>query len=626
MCGIAGIISNTASDTHWVKARLQHMTDAIAHRGPDGEGFWINETGQVALGHRRLKIIDLSNDAAQPMHYSGMESYDELPRYSITYNGEIYNYPELKNELELKGYQFKNHSDTEVMLAAYDCWKSECLLHFDGMFALAIWDQQTQQLFCARDRFGEKPFYFFYDDKQFVFASEMKALWAAGIPKKVCNGPLLNYITTGLLQNASRPDETFFENIFSLLPGHSSILNINTWQFEERKYWDLDKETIDTNISETEAIEKFSFLLQQSVSRRLRSDVKVGTSLSGGLDSSSIAALLHPLVAHQSPLTSFSAVFPGFEKDESKFIKEVTTQFGFENFQVTPTAEQLCDDFDKLLFHQEEPFQSLSIYAQYKVYELAKQHGTTVILDGQGADETMAGYHKYYHWYWQELLANGRLSLVKKELAAARALGVKDDWNWKNKLAAFMPGKTAKALQQKAKALQTGYPFIHPEFLAESLGLSSIIKPEVRKLNDILYHDTCQGGLQQLLRYADRNSMAHGREVRLPFLNHELVQFVFSLPSHFKIKDGWTKWILRKTMNDILPQSIAWRKDKTGYEPPQQQWMQHKAMTEKIMLSREKLVAQQVLRPAILNQPITTAGAHETANDDFRYLCAAQVV
>jgi asparagine synthase (glutamine-hydrolysing) len=218
MCGIAGLVSSRPPVAEKIIASLRAMTAAIAHRGPDGDGFWISENAIVGLGHRRLKIIDLSEHAAQPMHYSG--------RYTITYNGEIYNYREIKKELQAKNYVFKSQSDTEVILAAYDYWKEECLGHFDGMFSFAIWDNSLQHLFCARDRFGEKPFYFFRDDERFLFASEMKGLWAAGLQKKIINTQLLNYITLGLVQDVARPDLTFFEGIFSLQPGHFLRLEV----------------------------------------------------------------------------------------------------------------------------------------------------------------------------------------------------------------------------------------------------------------------------------------------------------------------------------------------------------------------------------------------------------------
>ena len=620
MCGITGIITQHKNAPEKLKADVRLMTDALAHRGRDGEGVWVNDNTQVGFGHRRLKIIDLSNEAAQPMVYAG--------RYTITYNGEIYNYIELKNELLQKGYQFFSQGDTEIILAAYDCWKENCLQRFDGMFAFAIWDEQEQTMFAARDRFGEKPFYFFKDETRFLFASEMKALWAAGIEKPVNNTQLLNYITLGMVQNVSYPAETFFHHICQLEPAHYITFHLHSFNAETIRYWDLDKESINHSITQKQAIEQFSSLLQRAVETRMRSDVLAGTSLSGGLDSSAIVALSSIVNDGSNSHTTFSAIFPGFEKDESAYIKQVTEKFNLSGYHITPEALQLADDFDKLLYHQEEPFQSLSIYAQYKVYELAKQHGITVILDGQGADETMAGYHKYYNWYWQQLTATGHWAQANAEIHAAKKLNpnARLRWTVKNKLAAFMPEMTAHQLERKAKNEQKHHRFLNPEFYKEYYLGASITKPIVRKLNDMLYYNTAQLGLQELLRYADRNSMAHGREVRLPFLQHELVQFVFSLPAHFKIKEGWTKWILRKSMAERLPASIVWRKDKIGYEPPQQQWLQHKHMTEKIMESRKTLVKNKILTPQVLQQPIIAKAAHEAGNNDFRYLCAANLL
>ena len=401
MCGIAGIISNNSSLV--TTDRIKKMTDALAHRGPDAEGHWVNST--IALGNRRLAIIDLSNAANQPMHY--------LQRYIIIHNGEIYNYIELKEELQKKGYSFISRSDTEVVVAAYDQWKEECVDHFDGMFAFAVWDEKEKELFVARDRFGEKPFFYFLDNEQFIFASEMKALWAAGIERKVNLKLLFNYLTIGYVDNPNIPEETFFENI-SKLPA-ASYLKLSPDSYRDNlqlsisNYWDIDVENENKKISDAEAIEKFGFLFQRSVQRRLRSDVPIGTSLSGGLDSSSIIATLHSLTSQNSPLAAFTSVFPGFEKDESAFSKLVADKFHLQHFTTTPDAVTLYNDLEKLFYYQEEPFSSGSIYTQYKVYELAKQKGIKVLLDGQGADETLAGYHKYYKWYWQELFRKRKL-------------------------------------------------------------------------------------------------------------------------------------------------------------------------------------------------------------------------
>ena len=273
MCGIAGILLQAPNNLAPID--LKKMTDAITNRGPDGEGQWSNQKSTVHLGHRRLSIIDLSNHAAQPMSFAN--------RYQIVHNGEIYNYSEIKSFLQKKGYLFLSKSDTEVIIAAYDYWKEKCLQQFDGMFAFAIWDEKEEILFAARDRFGEKPFYYYKDQESFIFASEMKAIWALGIEKNIDNKMLLNYLTIGHLQNCINKKQTFFEGIYSLPPAHclSFKLKLNT-QLEITRFWNINKEKI-IKISESDAIEKFTELFTRSISRRLRSDVTLGTSLSGDL-------------------------------------------------------------------------------------------------------------------------------------------------------------------------------------------------------------------------------------------------------------------------------------------------------------------------------------------------------
>lgn len=608
------------------------MTDAIAHRGPDGEGFWLNENKTVGFGHRRLAIIDLSETGKQPMHFPfptgevrpGLTERGprERARYSITYNGEIYNYLELKEELKQKGYTFFTHSDTEVILAAYDHWKDECLQQFDGMFAFTIWDEQEQALFTARDRFGEKPFYYFFDGEQFLFASEMKALWAAGVEKKINHGMLLNYIGLGWVKNPADLSQTFYEHIRSLPQSHYLKLDLSSGKNEIVQYWDLDKETQST-LSEVDAIEQFQQLFNTSVQRRLRSDVEVGTSLSGGLDSSSIAATIK-IQNPDSKTQTFTASFPGFEKDETAYAKQVADEFQLQQHLVSPTAETLFNDIEHLIHHQEEPFQSGSIYAQYKVYELAKQQGIKVILDGQGADETLAGYHKYIHWFLQE--KSRESGVVSRELKAFAQNNISVDWSWKNKLAARFPEMTAVQLENKANKEILNNKFIANNYRKTHFNKKSIFKPAVGKLNDLLYYNTLRNGLEELLRYADRNSMAHGVEVRLPFLSYELVQFVFSLPSHYKLQNGFTKYILRESMKQILPSSIVYRTDKIGYEPPQQKWMQSAGFKELLQSSRQKLVKENILKKEILQQPVNAQSAHAVKNDDWRYFCAAHLL
>jgi asparagine synthase (glutamine-hydrolysing) len=614
MCGIAGILSTSLEQI--AEVHLKKMTAAIAHRGPDGEGQWSNATKNVLLGHRRLAIIDLSDAAAQPMHY--------LNRYTITYNGEIYNYIELKELLQANGYTFQSKSDTEVILAAYDFWNQECLQYFDGMFAFAIWDEKEQQLFAARDRFGEKPFYYYETENYLFFASEIKALWAAGVPKITDEKMLLNYLALGHVQNCVDKEQTFFNEIYSLPPAHFFKYKPFGQKLVIKKYWRLDKE-IKISISPEEAIEKFNELFIASVQKRLRSDVPVGTSLSGGLDSSSIIATLQELKINSK---TFSAVFPGFEKDEAAYINLLIDKFGIANFKTQPAADGLINDFEKLCYHQEEPFQSSSIFTQYKVFELTKQHNIKVLLDGQGADETLAGYHKYIQWYLQEVLSRHKLGAAEKEKKALLKNKMPFSWGLKNYFAAFLPMHAAMHLEKKEYQKIMHQPDIAPEFLELQRGREweGIHKPVVTKLNDILHFNTTELGLEELLRYADRNSMAHGREVRLPFLDHQLVEFIFSLPSNLKIHDGWTKFLLRKAMDKKLPDEIVWRKDKVGYEPPQQQWMENKTLQEYIHEAKKRLVTAKILRQNVLDKKVNPKAAHADNNYDFRYLCAAQII
>ncbi len=633
MCGIAGIIKNHiqggVEDRDMLFRSIKKMTDVLEHRGPDGEGQWINENGNVALGHRRLSIIDLSSAGAQPMQRSLFSSLDgEEKRYTITFGGEIYNYIELRDELYSHGYRFHSKTDTEVILAAYDFWEEDCLQKFDGMFAFAIWDAKKRKLFAARDRFGEKPFYFFFDKGHFLFASEMKALWSVGVEKNTDNKMLLNFLVLGYVQNANDKEQTFFENIYSLPPAHFLEFDLAAFDYEIYPYWKVDKEIINNDITEEEAIEKFNHLFAQSVNRRQRSDVAIGSSLSGGIDSSSIVAGIYQQQLKRDKQQTFSAVFPGFVKDESKYIDAVIEKFKISNHQIAPSAEGLISDFEKLCYYQEEPFQSSSLYAQYKVFELAKQHNITVLLDGQGADETLAGYNKYIHWYIQQLISRKKFGQASKEKKIFREHNIPFRWGIGNYLATYLPAHAAIQLETKEYNKIVHHPDINKDFVTALRGREweGIHKPIITKLNDILFFNTATMGLEELLRFADRNSMAHGVEVRLPFLNYELVEFVFSLPAHFKIHEGSTKWLLRKAMTKKLPNEIVWRRDKVGFEPPQKNWMKNEVLQDYIREAKQKLVNGGVLNKEALNKPINPQGAHEQDSFDWRYLCAAQII
>lgn len=571
MCGIAGIISKDRNKINL--DNLKKMSDTLIHRGPDGDGQWINEEQTVGLTHRRLSVLDLSTAGKQPMHY--------LDRYSITFNGEIYNYIELRESLINKGYVFSSNTDTEIILALYDYKKKDCLKDLDGMFAFAIWDSKEKKLFCARDRFGEKPFFYYHKPGEiFVFASEIKALWSFGITKTVNEPMLFNYLAYGYLHNPENPKESFYNNINKLEPHYYIQISEDANIIESNKYWDIDYNITNKDISFQEAKHKFSTLLFSSVEKRLRSDVPVGSSLSGGLDSSTIVCIINALSNGKIDQKVFSAKFPGYAKDESVYIEKVVQKIHAQAYSTYPDAKSFFENLDKLCYHQDEPFGSASIFAQYQVMKLAKEQNTIVLLDGQGADEVLAGYHGFIDTFLFELKQN-HLKKFKEEKTSYFNIHKNNNINniKRRKNRAFLRNR----LSNKQINLLLRYKLFFQHIKGNAVVLKDFYNTyrntqfnkqyKFNTLNEALYYFTMKGELQDLLRYADRNSMAHSREVRLPFLSHELVEFVFSLPATFKIHLGWTKYILRKAMENVIPIDIAWRIDKIGYEPPQKEWL-----------------------------------------------------
>jgi asparagine synthase (glutamine-hydrolysing) len=615
MCSIAGIISPDQGDVD--PAVLERMNRSMAHRGPDGHGYFYDHRNGLHIGfaHNRLAIIDPTDLSAQPFEYK--------ERYQVIFNGEIYNYKEIRDQLTQKGYLFRSTGDTEVVIAAFDAFGTKCLDHFDGMFSFAVWDRKDCVLFCARDRFGEKPFYYHFDEdrNRFFFSSEIKGLFEAGVAKEFDPTMLYNFLTLGFTKRPDLPQRTFFKNIFQLPASHYLIYKPLEQQLETGRYWDLDKETV-TERSETEILDQFRSLLETAVARRLRSDVPVGTSLSGGLDSSSIAAMIadHPVDVFS--YKAFSAVFPGFEKDESEKINSIAAHFKLDLNTVTPDGHEFAEHLDELVKIQDEPFGSGSVFAQYMVYAAAKASGVKVLLDGQGADEVLAGYTRYTHWYLQELINSEGWGTANEQAVIYEKNNFLKQWGLKNFVAAKLPALTASQLEKRSVRQQRDNRYIHKDFANDANDRRSIFKPTVDKLNDIQYFDVMMMGLEELLRYADRNSMAHGVEIRLPYLSHELVQFVFSLPSSYKLRDGFTKWILRKTMAHRLPDSICWQQGKIGFEPPQKMWMQLQATQQLVKSSREKLVDMKICNEAILSKPIMPSEVHDKDNFDFRSFVA----
>jgi asparagine synthase (glutamine-hydrolysing) len=617
MCGIAGIVMKNRREE--LSVPLKQMTDAISHRGPDGEGFFCPEGKGVALGHRRLSIIDLSHEADQPMHSAD-------GRYTIVFNGEIYNYIEIREELKAGGHSFSTSSDTEVLLAAYMHKGAACLQDLDGMFAFVIYDALEESLFFARDRFGEKPFYYAYKPGEyFLFASEIKALRTQAGHDAINDRQLYNYLAFGFVYTPDGPHETFYAGIRKLPAAHYGRLSAEL-VLEEQQYWNISLD-VDPGIRFDQAQEKFRELMSQSVQRRLRSDVPIGSSLSGGLDSSIIVCLIDSLNSGKSMRqNTFSAKFPGFAKDESYFIDMAIGRTNVKPHFVYPDEQGFLDAFEKLCYHQDEPFGSASIFAQWEVMRLAKESGVTVLLDGQGADEILAGYHQYYTTFFQELFLTNRTAYRTEwgKYVKLQPAPIKRDYKfyggiYLNRQKQYF-GWLKDRLDNRFK------DYFASDFYSEnrrhSVALQIKTKPS---LNHELYKSVTDGRLETLLRLADRNSMAHSREVRLPFLSHHLVEFLFTLPATFKISEGWTKMIARKAFEPILPPEITWRKDKIGYEPPQKKWMQHRQIVELVQESRATLVRERILNKKVLDEPVVAAAASERGNNSWSYLMAAKL-
>jgi asparagine synthase (glutamine-hydrolysing) len=529
------------------------MSERIAHRGPDGSRIVVRDD-RVGLAHRRLAIIDLSDAAAQPMRSpSGAE---------VVYNGEIYNYVELRAELTALGVGFQTESDTEVLLAAYDQWGTACLEYLNGMFAFALYDPRRGMLFAARDRFGEKPFYYHHTaDGQFVFASEIKALLAhPSVPCRPHMGSIFRFLR---YKETDRDPDTFFEGIRALAAAHFLTLDVNDGHLELHRYWSLADTPIDPR-PRAELVEGFRDLLASSIRIRLRSDVPVGSSLSGGLDSSAVVGFIARACGVTNQHT-FSARFPGHPLDEGRYIGDVVAFTGAIGHEVVadPDAAELA----RTAWHQEQPFLSLSIFAQWSVMRLARDAGVTVLLDGQGADETLGGYHFYLGAHYRDLFRRGRWLRLAREASAYA------DQNGLRRLRALSYYALPVEVARQAKRFVPARG-VSRDFVAVHGGMQEALPRAYRdELRQALYASATSTMLPTLLRYADRNSMAFSREVRLPYLDHRLVEFAFALPSELRLQGATTKLILRDAMREYLPDSVRARLDKIGYAPPQRAWL-----------------------------------------------------
>ncbi len=561
------------------------MTDALRHRGPDDEGYLLvgSRSGtvclgrggdshpaapgvdlasidtapfDVAFGHRRLSILDLSVGGHQPM-----SSRDG--RFWITYNGEIYNYIELRRELEGLGFSFSTASDTEVLLAGWEAWGASALHRLNGMWAFGLLDLRDRRLVLSRDRFGEKPLFYRRDRTSFAFASEIAALTLNGSVRRADERVLSSFLRQGLVDEGER---TFFEGVNRVPPGGTLELSIESHDMTVSRWYSLPSEGgVDPTVDE------FAHLLDDSIRIRRRSDVPVGTCLSGGLDSSAITALSSRQIKGENDYHAFSAVYDDAGFSEGPYVKDAVAATGVIAHVVTPDGASLGQDLVDFIRAQGEPAPSLGAYTQYCVARAAASAGVKVLLDGQGADELLAGYHyqagPYLAQIWHE-----RGSLAAFRETRALAVNMSRSSLWLGALAAYHRLPWPVAIRSRIRARFVSHAVLPGEAFAHGIG--SIAEPGLkhqphRRIDDERRRSLTVTSLPALLRYEDRNTMRFAVEARLPFLDFRMIEAGLRLSPASLFRGGWTKSILRDAVSDILPASIVRRKDKLGFATPE---------------------------------------------------------
>lgn len=562
MCGFAALIGYNGYPAD--RKVVERMTSTLLHRGPDDSGIECWNT--VGLGFRRLSILDLTPSGHQPMT-------TQDGRYTIVFNGEIYNFIELRSELQTLGYEFRSRSDTEVLLCAYIAWGSECLQRLNGMWAFVILDRASGRTFGARDRFGMKPLYRYRSGQYMLLASEIKAIRASGLVLQATNWKVAAaFLMAGALDESN---ETFYSGIDQLPPGCAFELDLDGTHREWR-YWNLAGEG---GPSVADPAAEFARLFEDSVRVHMRSDVPVGITLSGGMDSTSIicaSARVRREANAVDPLLAFCYMSPEF--DESPYIQDTLRQTGATLVRIETNGRKLWDDLPKVIWYHDEPVHALNVVIGYQLMGLAAANGVKVVLGGQGADETIGGYHSYFKDYWCSLLQNRQFRHAWRETGVyGTALGKSRvdllSSSIRHLLFSILHKNHAYRSWAAARTLRrvvSSATWFTPEFKAHFFVKDDMPSPG---LNSILEHSTRVSPLPLYLREEDRNAMAHSVEARLPFLDYRLVELVSRMTPEWHMRGAWNKYVLRAAMQGKIPESVRVRVDKMGFNTPERSWL-----------------------------------------------------
>ena len=581
MCGISGIFNLDGNPVQ--ASQIESMNSLITHRGPDGHGVYTD--GNIGIGSTRLAIIDLREIANQPMT-------DTDGRYVIVYNGEIFNYIELRNDLIKKGYRFNNNSDTEVILNSYKEYGEDCLHKLNGMWAFAIWDKKENSLFCSRDRYGIKPFYYYKDQNRFIFGSEIKQILDYKVDKSINDDIIYDYLVFNFIDHT---EKTFFKNIKKLPAGWKIKVTAN--EFSVSKWYELPQGRIEGGGVKT-LYEDFYNLVYDSVRIRLRSDVEVGSCLSGGLDSSTIVCLMNDILHNEGKAEiqkTFTAAYDDPSIDERKYVEEVIRQTKSTKYYCFPDSKGLLEDFDKMVWHQEEPFTGSTVFAQWSVFRKIHETGIKVVLDGQGSDEILLGYFSFFPFHLKRFMLNP-FKFFSEFFSGIDTTNLGLIKFSENLVYFNTPFIRYRHVINNAKS------FLNRDFVF-SRNRRDVFNVMVAAsgLDTNRLSNLWNISLPSLLRYEDKNSMAFSVEARLPFLDHRLVEFIFSIPYDYLIKNGWTKFVLRESMKDRIPEDIRMRKGKLAFSVPQKKWLSEMETFLSLTFNEDSRSAKYIDKSKILN-------------------------